>query len=402
MTPASAVPAASPHIPEIDGLRALAIVGVVYHHYSWDAVGPLSPASPFAALWLPLRLLLESGWLGVNLFFFLSAVVLYLPYARGERRMDGMAAARAFVGHRLRRLMPLYYLAGIIALAFGVREPFNPESARHWTDLVTFLTVTFNFRPDTFVPAYNWVLWSLGLEIWFSLLFPLLLPLYTRHRAAVLAVAVLVTLGLRWSVAAPFNGLVLNWIGDSLPARLPDFLFGMLAVDLALARSRLLNPATFLLLGVGGVFAGAALWHFWFLGVVPVEASALPTLLLDVGFLFGAGFLLARRTALNVPLGLWPVRILGAMCYSVYMWHAVLEYRLILVRSLDFAFRLQMLPVYLGFLLVLSALSYRFIEFGHRSAADVFLLRSRRDRAGPSLKPPAKASKVAAERAVLD
>jgi peptidoglycan/LPS O-acetylase OafA/YrhL len=367
-------------IPEIDGLRAFAIVGVVYVHVTWNSLGPHAANSLIAEWWLPLRLVLEGGWLGVNLLFFLSGLVLYLPYARGERRMAGWSDAQAFIHRRARRLMPLYGIVGLLALTLGPLKPFAPATSRSWIDLATFLTVTFNFSPATFAPRYLYPLWSLGLEIWFSLLFPLILPLYLRHRALLLATSVLVTLGLRWWAEIPHSSIALNWIGDSLPARLPDFLFGMLAADLALARSRLLNPASFLLLGVGGVFAGLAVWHFWFLRILPVEAAIIPTLLIDLGFLFGVGFLLTHRTPLNTLLRLWPVRIIGAMCYSVYLWHAPLLERLVLLPSYNFSEKIQALPIFFVFLLALSALSYRFIEFGHRPAREIFLLSPRSPR----------------------
>lgn len=366
-------------MPVIDGLRALAILGVIYHHYTWDHLGPLNPGSPIAGLWLPLRVVLEGGWLGVNLFFFLSGFVLYLPYALGRRRMDGAAAARTFLARRLLRLLPLYYVVGLLSLAFGLVQPFDLAQPGVWKQLLTFLTVTFNFFPDTFMPVYNWVLWSLGIEVWFSLLFPLLLPVYRRWPTATLTVAVAMALATRYAGTVPFNGNVLNWIADSLPARLPDFLAGMVAVDLTLRRRAWTTHPLTVLLGAGLCLAGAWAWHAWFLGEIPAKAAAGFTLLLDVGFLLVALFLLNRRSWLSRALALWPMPLIGAMCYSLYVWHGLIEYRLILVRSHDFAARLDSLPLYLFFLIAIAGFSYRFIEFGHKSATDLFLPPPRRD-----------------------
>lgn len=368
-----AQPEALERVPAINGLRALAILGVVYHHYTWDYLGPLNPASPIAGLWLPLRVVLEGGWLGVNLFFFLSGFVLYLPYARGRRRMDGVAAAGKFLSRRLLRLLPLYYFVGLLSLAFGLMQPFDLAQPGAWKLLLTFLTVTFPFFPDTFMPTYNWVLWSLGIEVWFSLLFPVLLPLYRRRPAAVLAGAAILALGVRYYGTVPFQGNVLNWIADGLPARLPDFLAGMLAVDLLVRRRAWTGHPLTLLAGLGLGLAGAWAWHAWFLGEVPVKAAAGFTILLDAGFLLVALFVLSRRTLLSQALSLWPVQLVGTMCYSLYVWHGVLEYRLVLSRSTDFAVRLDSLPLYLFFLAAVAALSYRFIEFGNRPAAELFL-----------------------------
>ncbi len=363
----------SDRMPVIDGLRALAILGVIHHHYTWDHLGPLNPGSPIAAWWLPLRVALESGWLGVNLFFFLSGFVLYLPYALGSRRMDGVAAAKSFLAHRLRRLLPLYYIVGLLSLAFGLVQPFDLAQPGAWKQLRTFLTVTFNFFPDTFMPVYNWVLWSLGIEVWFSLLFPPLLLAHRRWPAATLAAAVVVAFGMRWAGTVPFSGNVLNWIADSLPARLPDFLAGMLAVDLVVARRAWTRHPLTLLAGAGLCLAGGLAWRIWFLGEIPAKTAAGFTLLLDAGFLLSAVFLLTRRTWLSRALALWPMRLIGMMCYSLYVWHGLIEYRLILSRTQDFTARLDSLPLYLFFLTVIAGLSYRFIEFGHRPAAALFL-----------------------------
>jgi len=360
-------------LPAINGLRALAILGVIYHHYTWDHLGPLNPASPIAGVWLPLRVVLEGGWLGVNLFFFLSGFVLYLPYALGSRSMDGPAAAKAFLGRRLRRLLPLYYVVGLLSLAFGLVHPFDPAQPGVWKQLLTFLTVTFNFFPDTFMPTYNWVLWSLGIEVWFSLLFPVLLPVYRRWPGGTLAVAVLVAVGTRYVGAVPFDGNVLNWIADSLPARLPDFLAGMLAVDLTVRRRAWTAHPLTLLAGGGLSLAGVWAWHAWFLGQLPVKAATVFTLPLDAGFLLIAVFVLSRRSWLSQALSLWPLQLIGMMCYSLYAWHGLIEYRLILTRSLDFAVRLESLPFYLLFLSAVAALSFRYIEFGHQPAASLFL-----------------------------
>jgi peptidoglycan/LPS O-acetylase OafA/YrhL len=108
----------------INGLRGLAIIAVIYQHllarftpHGWHAfeIGSFN---------LSLYSFLSNGWLGVNLFFFLSGFVLYLPYSAGQRTMGSMVDVWSFYKHRWVRLMPLYYLNLLIALVFVPPPPW--------------------------------------------------------------------------------------------------------------------------------------------------------------------------------------------------------------------------------------------------------------------------------------
>ena len=102
------------------------------------------------------------------------------------------------------------------------------------------------------------------------------------------------------------------------------------------------------------------------------------TLLFDLGGLLAIGFLLSHPTPVNRLLRLAPVQVVGMMCYSLYVWHGMILYRLIMVPIPDFPDRLAALPAYLAAVFALGALSYRYIEFGHRPAGELFLLPRRR------------------------
>jgi len=147
----------------INGLRGFAILAVVYHHFfsrftpkSLGAIdiGGLS-VSPYTPLF--------NGWLGVNLFFVLSGFVLALPYFDGRRDFSKPGHTRWFYKQRAHRLLPLYYFSVIIAMILARRITMADEPFR---DLLLMATVTFNFNEATYSPVYNWVLWSLGLEVW--------------------------------------------------------------------------------------------------------------------------------------------------------------------------------------------------------------------------------------------
>ena len=84
-----------PHLPVLDGLRAIAILMVLFAH----GVGDL-PRSWFAAA--------TAGWCGVDLFFVLSGYLI----TRGLLTTKGSSNYFvSFYGKRLVRIFPVYYLA---------------------------------------------------------------------------------------------------------------------------------------------------------------------------------------------------------------------------------------------------------------------------------------------------
>src|SRR5690606_14821333 len=84
------------HIAELDGLRGIAILLVIVHHF-WPDTGPLLAAYDVVHL----------GWIGVDLFFVISGFLItgILLDTRGER-----GYFRNYLARRALRVFPLYYL----------------------------------------------------------------------------------------------------------------------------------------------------------------------------------------------------------------------------------------------------------------------------------------------------
>src|SRR3989442_10652423 len=95
--------------PGIDGLRALAVMGVLLYHAG--------------VRWTP------GGLLGVDLFFVISGFLI-TSLLIGELQRSGRIALAGFYGRRARRLFPA--LAAVLALAVGAMALFRPG------DLVRF------------------------------------------------------------------------------------------------------------------------------------------------------------------------------------------------------------------------------------------------------------------------
>jgi peptidoglycan/LPS O-acetylase OafA/YrhL len=371
--PPAGAAGSAPRLALIDGLRGVAILGVVYHHTLKFVTAPSWTPSDavvhdFAGFgWSPYTLLWNT-WLGVNLFFVLSGFVLALPYALERRQMRSWHDARGFFTHRAARLLPLYYVC--LALGLFMGPPPDYGSRAFLEEVAGLCTFTFIFQEGRFFPAFNIPLWSLAVEVWFSALFPLLIAAQRRFGTSrVLAVSLAFSLGVRIWAAATHEGVLqpLDPFRDGVAGRLDDFVIGM-ALAQTFASGRRLSRR--------GSVAALAASPFLFLvctlawdNVLLARLSYLATPWLNT--LAQASFALLMlgllgdpprfvRAALTTP----PLQLAGRLCYSLYLWHMMGS------KGPDY---LVDLPFYLLFALLLSCLTYRFVEFPNKSFRELFL-----------------------------
>lgn len=112
----AASPQAQPsYLPNLDGLRAIAIALVLFHHAPPVAAGPL-------------RVLQENGRFGVSLFFVISGYLITTLLRREERARGAVRLVR-FYARRALRLMPLYYVTlAVYALLVLVFHRFSSHN----------------------------------------------------------------------------------------------------------------------------------------------------------------------------------------------------------------------------------------------------------------------------------
>jgi len=352
-------------IASINGLRGLAIIAVIFHHsfYTAFAYGKGSSQLP-----LIVQNIFSSGWLGVNLFFMLSGVVLFLPYARQTRHLSSASDAFSFYKHRFHRLMPLYWFACFVTLVFATN--FRLDDPRFYDWLVRFALVTFPFSQQTFFPVSNGILWSIGIEIWFSALFPLLIFLVHRFGWKPFLVAVfLLSFATRLAgqilLCQVDYGLILNSISDSVLGRLDDFVLGMLLAHLITRpESHRLFTLTNMLIGVLGIVFTTELWGTWLGKGLPSWSASLFSLPLNLSLFFVIGYLATpAKTGRTVIRSFFENRLfqmLGMMCYSLYVWHALIKLRF----NSSYIIGVSEYLAYLTTVLIISSLTYRYIEFG--------------------------------------
>lgn len=141
------------HLPVLDGLRALAVLLVLWGHVPEDTVG--YPESLLVA-----KYVLVPGGLGVEIFFVLSGFLI-TRILLAERAQQ--LPVRWFLLRRLLRIFPIYYLLLVVML------PFRPADEIGWCALYLY-----NLK-SIFWPAGGPLehTWSLCVEEHFYLLWPL-------------------------------------------------------------------------------------------------------------------------------------------------------------------------------------------------------------------------------------
>ena len=184
------------YIPAIDGLRAIAVMAVIFYHLGFD--------------WIP------GGFLGVDLFFVISGYVITRLLLDSIERSGGLDL-RAFYFARARRLLPaLVFMLVTTAIAVGIWAPDTIK--RFAIDTPFALTGSMNWwlvgrQLDYFEaigrPPLLQHTWSLAVEAQFYLLWPLILLLILRFagKKRISLVALII---------AAFSGIALMFVSFSL------------------------------------------------------------------------------------------------------------------------------------------------------------------------------------------
>ena len=316
------------HLPALNGLRALAVLGVMAYHLQ--------------------RKWASGGYLGVDLFFVLSGFLITTLLLE-EWVAKNTLNLKAFWGRRAKRLLPALFL---VVAGIGVYVIVNAHlggvganglidlSALRGDALATLLYVGNwhaiyahqSYFAQFSTPSPLQHTWSLAIEEQFYLVWPPVLLLLLRAgrrswRQIGLAVTVIVGLASAGLMALLFHpGADPTRIYYGTDTRLFDLMAGASVAFLAAARPQPSLQAR-RTLHLAAPLAAIALGAFW---VIAGTSGGLPT-----NFMFEGGFLLCAVLAAIVvadvrllapgPLGrllaLRPLHFLGTISYGIYLWH---------------------------------------------------------------------------------
>lgn len=302
--------------------------------------------------------LVQEGYVGVSFFFVLSGFIIACNYE--QRLRERRVGKRAFWMARAARIYPLHWLTLLIAALWGLHATTQGGIVwlRHF--LASF-TLTNAYVPlPGYYFSFNSPSWSLCCEQLFYFSFPFLVPLLRSNRrllAALAAAALLLLAGMHFTPGAYARDL---WYVNPL-ARFPDFLVGMALFRLHRAlQHRPPAPRRATLLEAGAV-ALFLLFYLCAAGVPQVYRYScyywLPVAAVISVFALNRGGLSRALSGRFMVL-------CGEISYGFYLLHMlVLEayVRWTAATGLHLCWQLSV-PLLLAATLLLSLLSYRFIE----------------------------------------
>ncbi len=324
------------HVPEIDGLRALAVVAVIINHFD--------------------KKLLPSGYLGVDVFFVISGFVITASLVnRKEESLRTFLAG--FYNRRIKRLAPALFLCFIVTIF--LISFFSPNPSNYIKtgvlSLVGFSNISLYFnaidywgesaRLNPFTHT-----WSLGVEEQFYFLFPFLVWFAIFRRRGqngpkrllgIVSVLSLVSL----PAFVYFNGTDQSAAYYLMPFRFWEIGAGCI---LFLLKRNLVKVGS-----IPPLFPLLALLAALFM---PLEQATTATIL--VVFLTVLVIASIASGAVLTVLSNRAVVFIGVISYSLYLWHWVV----VAISRWTIGIHWWSIPFQLAVIFLLAAGSYYFVE----------------------------------------
>jgi peptidoglycan/LPS O-acetylase OafA/YrhL len=300
------------YLPQLDGLRAGAVLLVVAYHASATGHEPR----------------LRGAFIGVDVFFVLSGFLITSLLLQ-EQRNRGRIALGAFYRRRFWRLYPALVLVCLVSVAWYELAPdswhSNPPQGHRTKEgaLYALTYVASEAVAASQQMGYLGHTWSLSVEEHFYVVWPLLFLFLLRRggRSLVRNTAVLTGFAITW----PFVMAALGGGANRLYSA-PDTRAGQLLIGCLLG--------TLLATGTGAAWVdriagrGAAIAALLLLGVCVLTLQRQDTIYLTLGqAVIGLAsavliaHLVLRRSPITRLLSWRPAVTVGTWSYGIYLWH---------------------------------------------------------------------------------
>ncbi len=337
------------HFQMFDGLRALAATLVFcLHVWIFAGIGDIAAGVDLVGV-EGLRaigdVMINLGFVGVALFYVISAFLLYRPLYRARVHGHPRPNLRAYLVRRAVRIIPAYWVAlTVIGLVDNHSELFT------WDGFFGWYCLTFIYRSGSFVWQQVLPAWTICVEASFYLFLPVWSVAASRMgrnsknqmRVELVLLAVVALASVVWKVIA-IHGL---HVTDSatrsmvvLPASLDVFAAGMALAVISVHHEDAIRSGQ-----VRKLFRSGSLW--WILALTAygvmcalgddrsfigsdTQAHLLVISLMKIPIcvaiaipaVFGAASQEISSGAVSRLLGSRPVQWIGKVSYGLYLWH---------------------------------------------------------------------------------
>ena len=295
-------------MPELDTLRGIAVLGVLFFHAFRVPYGNL----PFTGVRRFLLLVAQSGALGVNLFFVLSGFLITGILLDSRNRDDYY---RRFYTRRALRILPAYYsLLILLAVLHQASAAFLGLSFIYLSNVTTLFGVGMDYNP----------LWSLAVEEHYYIVWPSVVRKLRARYLAMFSVALCILIAVARCVAFHYGHLQGGeWFTWFTADGLAEGSLLALVLRLAISRKQALAGATFLMTGatlalIAGAPFGTLSRQTW-VGI-SLQLTLVNTLFAGLLLLFlilGSG---PRRGLVNSRT----LQFFGYISYGLYLIHPML------------------------------------------------------------------------------
>ena len=284
----------------LDYLRGLCAFGIMVYHYLYWLEGPMS-ANQFMG---------RVGVYGVSIFYVLSGLTLFHVYEYSQS--DQGFSVLSFFKKRFFRIFPLLWLATICAVIISKKQPDPLDLFLNLTGLFGFFSWDGTFATGA---------WSIGNELVFYSIFPLILYSCMRNRVlliGILASAAALHHYFAFHILHPDAGLAEQWHDYVNPLN-QIFLFTAGCVIGLMTKRLSFSPIAITCIVVSGI----ALFI-----VTPAEGNNIHLVSGWNRWIFTCSCLLICIGAYKLEIPLLgkidtTLKLLGESSYSVYMLHAL-------------------------------------------------------------------------------
>lgn len=299
-------------IPEIDGLRFIAIASVILFHLCGFLIAKDTNQYTDTIDYSFLKHLLSHGHFGVPLFFVISGFILGMPFAKFHIAKGKAVNLKKYFLRRLTRLEPPYLLIMTILLFGSVYVAKNISLSNGILSYLSSIIYSHNSIYPEGIPSLNSPAWSLEVEIQFYILAPLMAYFFSVKSFSIRRIS-LCSAALFFLVLSYFNILHCTSLIDYTQY----FLLGFLLADLYVSNSTILPKTKYDYL-IGLLFF-LIIWAFDKNDFNLNYQKFIWELVQLISIFFLYYYVLFHKIFRLLSFKL--ITNIGGMCYSIYLLH---------------------------------------------------------------------------------